>query len=101
MGCKRRRCKYTVLYCIYICLLCRTCRSTNIVLYFVNFQAGDAETESKSWFELGKAMGVVVVSREDEAAEELTEEDKEVQRLMNKGLETKRKAVKGMLNLSD
>ena len=46
-------------------------------------------------------MGLVVVSSEDEAAEELTEEDKEVQSLMNKGLETKRKAVKGMSNSSD
>ena len=43
-------------------------------------------------------MGVVVVSSEEEEAEEVTEEDKEVERLMNKGIETKRKAVKGMLN---
>ena len=34
-------------------------------------------------------MGVVVVSSKDEEAEEITEEDKEVDRLMNKGLETK------------
>ena len=42
-----------------------------------------------------------MVSSEDEAAEELTEEDKEVQNLMNKGLEMKRKTVKGMSNSSD
>ena len=46
-------------------------------------------------------MGVVVVSSEEEGAEEITEEDREVERLVNKGLETKRKAIKGMLNLSD
>ena len=40
----------------------------------------------------------MVVSSEEEEAEEMTEEDKEVERLMNKGLETKWKAVKGMSN---
>ena len=45
-------------------------------------------------------MGVVVVSSEEEGAEELTEEDKEIERIVNKGLETKRKAIKGMSNLS-
>ena len=46
-------------------------------------------------------MGVVVVSSEDEVVEELKEEDREGERLVNKGLETKRKAIKGMSNLSD
>ena len=46
-------------------------------------------------------MGVVIVSSEEEEAEELTKEDKEVQRLMNKGVETKRKALTGMSNVSD
>ena len=41
------------------------------------------------------------MSSEEEEAEELTEEDKEVQRLMNKGVEMKWKAVTGMLNMSD
>ena len=46
-------------------------------------------------------MGVVVVSSEEEEAEEVTEDDREVERLMNKGLEMKRKAIKGMSNLLD
>ena len=46
-------------------------------------------------------MGVVIVSSEEEEAEEQTEDDKEVERLMNKGLETKWKVVTVMSNLSD
>ena len=73
----------------------------NSIVYCINFQYDHPQREAKTWFELGEEMGIVVVSSEDEVAEELTEEEKEVERLLNKGLETKRKAIKGMSNLSD
>ena len=37
------------------------------------------EDQSKSWYELGNTMGLVVVSSEEEEEEEKTEKDKEVE----------------------
>ena len=41
-------------------------------------------------------MGFIVVLPEEEEEEQQTEEDKEVQRIYEKGKETKRKILKGM-----
>ena len=42
-------------------------------------------------------MGLIVVSSEEEEEEEKTEEDKEVERIYQKGKEMKRKILTGML----
>ena len=55
-----------------------------------------AEDENKSWYELGNTMGLVVVLSEEEE-EQQTEEDKEVEQIYQKGKETKRKILTGML----
>ena len=54
------------------------------------------EDESKSWYELGNIMGLIVVLSEEEEEEEKTEEDKEVERIYQKGKDTKRKILTGM-----
>ena len=59
------------------------------------------EDESKSWYELGNTMGLIVVSLEKEEEEEKTEEDKEVEQIYQKGKETKRKILMGMLIMSN
>ena len=50
------------------------------------------EDQSKSWYELGNTMGLVVVS---------LEEDKEAEQIYQKGKETKRKILMGMLIMSN
>ena len=52
--------------------------------------------QNKSWYELGNTMGLVVVSLEEEE-EQQTEEDKEMDQIYQKGKETKRKILMGML----
>ena len=94
-----RRCKYTIYTVFIFVYYVEQVDTTNSVLYCLNLLDGDAERESKRWFELGQEMGIVVVSSEEEEAEE--EEDQEVQRLMNKGIEMKRKAVTGTSKMSD
>ena len=46
-------------------------------------------------------MGLIVVSSEEEEEEQQTEEDKEVECIYQKGKETKRKILTGMLIMSD
>ena len=46
-------------------------------------------------------MDLIVVSLEEEKEKQQTEEDKKVQRIYEKGKETKRKILKGMLIMSD
>ena len=60
-----------------------------------------AEDENKSWYELGNTMRLIVVSSEEEEEEKQMEEDKEVERIYQKGKETKRKILTGMLIMSD
>ena len=52
--------------------------------------------KSKSWYELGNTMGLIVVLSEEEEEEEKTEEDKEVEQIYQKGKEMKRKILMGM-----
>ena len=59
------------------------------------------EDQSKSWYELGNTMGLVVVSSKEKEEEEKREEDKEVERIYPKGKETKRKILMGMLIMSN
>ena len=54
------------------------------------------EDSTKSWYELGNSMGLIVVSSEEEEEEQKTEEDKKVERIYQKGKETKRKILTGM-----
>ena len=75
MSCKRRKCKYTIYTVFIFVYYVKQVDTMNSVLYCLNFQDGDAERESKTWFELGQEMGIVVVSSKEEEAEELTEED--------------------------
>ena len=49
-----------------------------------------AEDKNKSWYKLGNTMGLIVVSLEEEEEEQQTEEDKEVERIYQKGKEMKR-----------
>ena len=49
----------------------------------------------KSWFEISKEGGVIVINSLEEEEEEWTEEDKEVERIFKKGQETKRKILTG------
>ena len=55
------------------------------------------EDQRKSWYKIGNSMGLIVVLLE----EQQTEEDKEVQRIYEKGKETKRKISPSMLIMSD
>ena len=66
------------------------------------FQPNKVTDDSKSWFELGNLMGVDVVdnNEEENLKEEQSEEDKEVQNIIEKGKQTKRKMLRGMLNMS-
>ena len=67
---------------------------------FINLQDDERiEEESKSWFELGKGMGVVMVSSEGEEGKEQLEEDKEVEWIYKKGQEMKRKFCKRYVKL--
>ena len=50
------------------------------------------EDKSKSWYELGNTMGLVVVS---------SEEDKKVEQIYQKGKETKSKILTGMSIMSN
>ena len=59
------------------------------------------EDESKSWYELGNTMGLIVVSSEKEEEEEKTGEDKEVEQIYQKGKEMKRKILTGMSIMSN
>ena len=59
------------------------------------------EDESKSGYELGNTMGLIVVSSEEEEEEEKTEEDKEVEQIYQKGKEMKRKILMGMSIMSN
>ena len=52
--------------------------------------------DDKSWFELGMNVGLEVVDDEEAGAEEeRTEEDREVQRIVEQGRKVKRKIVTG------
>ena len=54
------------------------------------------EEASKSWFELGGFVGLDVIDDEEaEEVEQQEEEDKEVQRIISQGHETKRKLIRG------
>ena len=46
-------------------------------------------------------MGLIVVSSEEEEEKQKTEEDKEVEQIYQKGKETKRKILTGMLIMSN
>ena len=59
------------------------------------------EDKSKSWYELGNTMGLIVVSSEEEEEEEKTEEDKEVEQIYQKEKEMKRKILTGMSIMSN
>ena len=56
---------------------------------------------NKSWYKLGNTMGLIMVSSEEEEEEQQMEEDKEVEHIYQKGKETKRKILMGMLIMSD
>ena len=60
-----------------------------------------AEDANKSWYKLGNTIGLIVVSLEEEEEEQQTEEDKEVERIYQKGKEMKRKILTGMSIMSD
>ena len=60
-----------------------------------------AEDSTKSWYELGNSMGLIVVSLEEEEEEQKTEEDKEVEQIYQKGKEMKRKILTGMSIMSN
>ena len=59
------------------------------------------EDANKSWYKLGNTIGLIVVSSEEEEEEQQTEEDKEVERIYQKGKETKRKILMGMSIMLD
>ena len=59
------------------------------------------EDANKSWYELGNTMGLIVVSSEEEEEEQQMEEDKEVERIYQKGKETNRKILTGMSIMLD
>ena len=60
-----------------------------------------SEDSTKLWYELGYSMGLIVMSSEEEEEEQKTEEDKEVERIYQKGKETKRKILIGMSIMSN
>ena len=66
----------------------------NISVVFQQFEK--RAEDNKSWFELGRNVGLEVVDDEEAGAEEeQTEEDREVQKIMDQGRAVKRKIVTG------
>ena len=65
------------------------------------FQPNEVIDDSKTWFELANLMGVDIIddNEEENMKEEQNEEDKEVQNIIKKGKETKRKMLRGMSNM--
>ena len=57
--------------------------------------------DDKSWYELGMNVGLEVVDDEEAGAEEeRTEEDREVQKIVEQGREVKRKIITGKVMYS-
>ena len=73
--------------------LCQTCRTVYSSIYkFLQAEERD-EKMRKSWVEVGKDVGLVVVEDDDVEQED---EDREVEKIIAKGKEAKRKLATGM-----
>ena len=87
--------------------MCSHVKSVKIELFYVihiyhkYFQPFEQEQEknSRSWFRLGREVGLIVVDDEQAGAEEdQSEEDREVQKIMDNGRAVKHKILTGNIH---